>query len=229
VGFTPGQVLGGRWKPLMHFMEAHLFTDLFVVCGHDARCLVKNDGALAGFAGTLVLSALDVATGAVRELNRTAVALPRGGGAAAWLCAGAGAPRGAGACAGWRALLAPLGLAPERAVLLTRLLDGDGTTAYSSFELLSTPAALLHALPAEPAVAVEVGAPARDGRSVPITVTAGGTALFVGLTTAAHGRFSDNFFILPPGRRELSFLAFGPLDVAALKATLRVEHARSYL
>ena len=43
----------------MQFMHAHLYTDLFVVCGADARCLVKNDSPLAGFAGTLVLTALD--------------------------------------------------------------------------------------------------------------------------------------------------------------------------
>jgi len=88
-------------------MEAHLYTDLFVVCGADARCLVKNDGPLAGFAGTLVLSLLDVASGAETVLNRSAVALPRGGGAAAWLCAGAGSPS-AGKCTGWPALLAPV-------------------------------------------------------------------------------------------------------------------------
>lgn len=29
VGFTKGQVLGGRWRPLHHFMEQHLFTDVF--------------------------------------------------------------------------------------------------------------------------------------------------------------------------------------------------------
>jgi hypothetical protein len=62
----------------MQFMHAHLYTDLFVVCGADARCLVKNDSPLAGFAGTLVLTALDVATGATHALNSTTVALPAG-------------------------------------------------------------------------------------------------------------------------------------------------------
>jgi hypothetical protein len=214
----------------MQFMHAHLYTDLFVVCGADARCLVKNDSPLAGFAGTLVLTALDVATGATHALNSTAVALPAGAGAAAWLCAGAGSPRGGGGCAGWPALLAPLGLAPDTAVLQTALRDGAGATVYSSFELLATPAALLPALPAAPRVDAAVGAPAPDGSSVPVTVSASGTALFVTLTTAAHGRFSENFFILAAGaQRVVDFLPFAALDVATLKATLRVEHVRSYL
>ena len=213
----------------MYFMEAHLYTDLFVVCGADARCLVKNDNPLAGFSGMLVLSALDVASGSSHVLNRTAVALPAGGGAAVWLCAGAGMPL-ADSCTGWPALLSPLGLLPAGTVLLTALEDATGATAYSSFELLAAPSAMLPSLPAAPGVAVAVGAPAPDGSSVPVTVTTAGTALFVGLTTAAHGRFSDNFFILAAGgQRVVHFLPFGELDVATLKATLRVEHVRSYL
>jgi hypothetical protein len=41
---------------LHHFYAQHLYTDLFVTCGADARCLVRNDNPLAGFSGTLVLS-----------------------------------------------------------------------------------------------------------------------------------------------------------------------------
>jgi len=229
VGFTSGQVLGGRWKPVMHYMAQHLYTDLFVVCGADARCLVKNDGPLTGFSGSLVLSVLDVTSGTSHELLRRNIQLPAGGGAAVWQCAdGSGSPPKA-ACAGWPALLAPLGLAPNNTVLFTTLVDGTSTTTYTSFELLATPADMLHALPADPAVVAVVGAAAPDGKSVPVTVSAAGTALFVGLTTAAHGRFSDNFFVLAEGQRVVQFLPFGALDVDTLKATLRVEHVRSYL
>ena len=31
VGFTRGQVLGGRWKPLHHLMEQHLYRDTIAV------------------------------------------------------------------------------------------------------------------------------------------------------------------------------------------------------
>ena len=67
------------------------------------------------------------------------------------------------------------------------------------------------------------------GQIVPITVEADGAALFVGLTTAAHGRFSRNFFVMAKGKLEILFIPFGALDVATLNATLRVEHVRSHL
>ena len=35
-----------RWKPLQYFFKDYLYTDLFVVCGDDGRCLVKNDSPL---------------------------------------------------------------------------------------------------------------------------------------------------------------------------------------
>jgi hypothetical protein len=222
-------VLGGRWKPLHHFFEAHLYTDLFVVCGADARCLVKNDNPLAGFTGTLVLSLLNVSNSAAVPLNRTAVMLGPGAGAAEWLCAGGGGSPWGSTCTGWASLLAPLGVTPQGAVLMTSIEDAGGATRYASFELLAPPSALLATAPAAPNVTVAVGVPAPDGSSVPITVSASGAALFVGLTTAAHGRFSENFFIMAAGVRVLSFLPFGQLDMHALATTLRVEHVRSYI
>ena len=51
------------------------------------------------------------------------------------------------------------------------------------------------------------------------------------LTTAAHGRFSDNSFLLESGAagaRQIDFLPWdGPIDkakVVLLRSTLRVEH-----
>ena len=40
----PGQVVGGRWKPLMHLFESSLYRDVFAACGQDNRCYVRNDG-----------------------------------------------------------------------------------------------------------------------------------------------------------------------------------------
>jgi hypothetical protein len=116
-------------------------------------------------------------------------------------------------------------------VLITELLSAENDAiVYSSFELLATPAAMMSALP-KAAVTASVGAPraAGKGQIVPITVEADGAALFVGLTTAAHGRFSRNFFVMAKGKLEILFIPFGALDVATLNATLRVEHVRSHL
>lgn len=229
VGFTAGQVIGGRWKPLQYFFASHLYTDLFVVCGSDGRCLVKNDSPLHGFNGTLTLSALNVATSAMLSINSSSISLDAGAGAATWLCAaGAGSPIDE-TCDGWPAVLAPLGVAPNQVVLITELHsdDTDAATVYSSFELLATPADMLSALP-NVTVGARVGIPAANG-SVPIEVTADGVALFVGLTTAAQGRFSRNFFVMEKGRVWVSFIPFGVLDIAILQSTLRVEHVRTYL
>ena len=64
--------------------------------------------------------------------------------------------------------------------------------------------------------------------SVDITVTAKYTALYVTLTTAAHGRFSDNAFLALPGDTVVQFYPFGPLDMKTLSASLRVEDLSLY-
>ena len=65
-----------------------------------------------------------------------------------------------------------------------------------------------------------------DG-SVQITLDASATALYVTLTTLAHGRFSDNAFAVAPGTTTVSFIPMQksrPVDISVLKASLRVEH-----
>jgi hypothetical protein len=75
-----------------------------------------------------------------------------------------------------------------------------------------------------------IGQPHVDGRNhVTITLTSNATALYVVLTTAAQGRFSDNSLLLEGGiARRVEFLPWdGPMDdakVALLRSTLRVEH-----
>lgn len=39
-----GQVIGGRWKPLMHMFQNSLLRDVFAACGGDNHCFVRNDG-----------------------------------------------------------------------------------------------------------------------------------------------------------------------------------------
>ena len=57
---------------------------------------------------------------------------------------------------------------------------------------------------------------------IPITVSATATAMFVVLTTAAEGRFSDNAFLLEAGKdREIMFIPWKEMN-GQLK--VRVEH-----
>jgi hypothetical protein len=103
------------------------------------------------------------------------------------------------------------------------------------------------------------GVVAVDGTTANVTVesTSTGVALYVWLSTLAHGRFSQNGFMMsspPPPMSSSSkgsafaaftttaatttttatvvvvqFLSFGPLDLPRLQSTLRVEHLGQHL
>ena len=66
-----------------------------------------------------------------------------------------------------------------------------------------------------------------DG-TIDITLTTDNVAMYVVLTTRAHGRFSDNAFVLLPGQRVVQFISFDGPDLAKLTVTLRVEHLAMY-
>ena len=67
-----------------------------------------------------------------------------------------------------------------------------------------------------------------DG-TVDVELHASAAALYVTLTTLAHGRFSDNAFAMAKGQATVQFLPIGPPDVALLERTLRVEHLQANL
>ena len=54
-----GQMIGGRWKPLMHLLEMSLFRDVFAACGMGNRCYVRNDG-LAAVEATVKMEAWNI-------------------------------------------------------------------------------------------------------------------------------------------------------------------------
>ena len=235
VGFTPGQVIGGRWKPLHHFLADSLFTDQFGTCGADGRCLFKNDDALRTFSGDASLYLLHIASGASSVLMTTALSLPRGAGSSVWLCADGTPLSPVALCPSWETLLPTRGCAANGSdcVLLVRISSTTLATPYSNVVLLAPPRAML---PLPRAVVTAVVAPTvdADGRSINITVSAAadsGSALFVVLTTAAQGRFSTNAIVLPAGDNVvLQFLSsVGFLDRDLLAATLRVEHVAQYV
>lgn len=235
VGFTGGQVVGGRWKPLHHFLAQHLYAPVVGVCGAGGSCFVRNDNPLAPFAGSWSTSLLHLRTGAVSPLVAAApVALPVGPAAAAWSCAdGAGSPSPSnGKCANdWPAVLTAAGCASDGSdcVVTTRLADASGATVDSTTVLLAAPAALA----LRPAVVTAVvGAPSPDGRTVNVTVTSDAPALYVTLTTLAQGRFQPNAFTHPGGGAgvTVTFMGWaGPVDAGALADSLAIEHVGKYV
>ena len=230
VGFTDGQVLGGRWKPMHHQFESHLYRDAVIICGDAASCLLKNDNPLAGFTGswTTELWKLGGSTHASVQLGGGAVDLARGSGAAAWVCAdGSGAPP----CNAWGQVLAAHGCASDGSdcVLSATLTDGAGTAVDAHVDLLTTPAQLT--LPPTAVEAVVAPALGADG-SATVTLSANATALLVTLTTGEQGVWSENVLALPAGAKRSVTLqripGAAPIDAKALAKDLRVEHVALY-
>lgn len=233
VGFTPGQVIGGRWKPLHHEMRNHLYRDVITVCGAAGVCFVRNDDALSAYKGSVSLTLLQLKTSKLVPIKPTLnISIARGAAAFAYFCLGGG-DAVAGTCASVSSVLSDAGCAADGTdcLLSTQTTSVTGALSDSDWALLSTPSqiAAAGALPRAHVSATVAGAPLADG-SVPIAVTTDAPALFVTLTTLAQGRFEPNFITLPAaGTTTLRFLPFAGFDLAELEQSLRVDHAARYL
>lgn len=209
VGHTPGQVLGGRWRPLHHFMRESIYADVLATCGVGGVCYIRNDG-VKPFEGTVEILAHGLsgkAAGKSTVVLQRNVSLPGGPGVTQWFQADA-----------WSAYL------DGSFVFTSTVRCTQGTLASNHVILPSAPSELqIDATE----IAFEIGSESEDG-SVPVTITASAPALFVTLTTAAHGRFSRNAFFMPTANEAVmvEFIPFeeaGPLDMDLLRRTLRVE------
>jgi len=227
----PGQVLGGRWKPLHNLLAATLFGDVFVACGSAGQCYARNDSPMAGVAGSVVLGLVSLATGAAAApATRLPLNLPPGPAAVSFFCAADGAT--SGPCRPWAAVLAAAGCKPDGSdcLLDASVADASGATLASNPSLLAPPSALIAALRA-PALAFALESPAPPaGAPIRVTVTAAAPALFVTLTTLAQGHFDANAFFLAPGADNAAVVRFVPLPgsdaasvYAELGATLRIQ------
>jgi hypothetical protein len=82
------------------------------------------------------------------------------------------------------------------------------------------------------AITLTVADKANADGSIDIVVASDAVAVFVTLTTAAQGRFSDNCFLLPATMKTVRFIPFlrdtAATDMATLKASLRVEDHSAY-
>lgn len=233
-GSTRGQLPGGRWKPAHYALRRVLFADTLLACGGDGRCYVRHDGALRGLNATVTLSVLHTVTGTTTAVVAAApVALPPGAAGTAWdgLCfTGQGA---GGACAPLTPWLGSQGCAADGSdcIVIGQVDDAStGAVVASNWLALSAPGALAAALPRALVTATTAPSPNADG-SINVTMSTTASALYVTLTAGVPGRFSDNAFCIWGGPRDLAltFVPWGPPDVAGLASTLRVEHVRAYL
>lgn len=205
--FTPGQVEGGRWKPLHYWYRKSLFTKVFATCS-ASQCMVKNDHFLPLQGATLTVSQVSLATGAASPLLTAPVSTPAGPGSALYfpITPGSG----------------------SQYVLRAVVADSTGAVLTDNWVPLLPPVAWA-ALAPSPAVGLAIApAPQADG-SVLITLTCDTLAAYVTLTTAAAGRFSDNAFFLTPGTTTVSFLPWQEGQYPVLVESLRMEHMASYM
>ena len=81
----PGQVLGGRWKPLHYVLRASIFADQLCVCTADGSCFVANDSPF-GFTGLATVRVLNVISGASSTIVSRPLSLPPGPRFTEWFC-----------------------------------------------------------------------------------------------------------------------------------------------
>jgi len=213
-----GQVIGGRWKPLHHWLAGPVYNSIISTCAaaDPPQCYVKNDG-VAPFIGSVNIGITRYADGKQTMINTAQFALPAGAGAIEWLCAKNGTDK----CASWSDIYVSAGCkGPGDCILTTSVLSSKGVNVATNFVPLSTPQLMV--LPV-PTISFKV-----DPSSGMITLTTDKFALFVTLTTTAQGRFSENSFLMYPGTMDVEFVWFAEKNIPELQSSLRVEHVQMY-
>jgi len=212
VGYTPGQVIGGRWKPLHYWYKKTIYSDVMATCGTERGgnllCYVNNNAPLP-FKGTVSISQISFADSSEKVLKTVALDMPAGVGVTKFF-----------------ELTPPGGnLNGTHVILHAVVSSSDGKVVNDNHIPLTAPKNML--LP-KAEVTFSVADTADEDGTVSIKVTSTSFALYVTLTTTAQGRFSDNAFVLRKGTVTIDFIPFKGFEIDELKRTLRVEHAQSY-
>jgi len=221
VGYTKGQVIGGRWKPLHYWYKQSIYSDVFATCGNNDKgaggtvaCYVKNDSPLP-FKGSVEVSTINFSTGKIQEAQTLSLDMPAGAGVMQWFDLGPSS----GSAQDFK-------IDGAKEMMLVKVFDTAGKV------LCDNPVAFAHpknmTLP-EAKVTFTVGSLDTKTGTVPIKLVADRFALYLTLTTLAQGRFSNNAFVMPPGETTLEFIPFAGFDFAELSSSLRVEHAATYM
>jgi hypothetical protein len=207
----PGQIKGGRWKPLHHWYAQGLMQSVFAACGYRGTqpvCYVANDGPTP-YAGDLIVEAVPLAGGRASTLLTERVALAAGPGEKVW-----------------HDLPMPdsaRGFLSQHAIIVRM----HGATPGGDQELVA------NFIPPKdmmlPRATVSCSVTKFESMLATLKCESDKFALHVVLTTMSPGRFATNAFFLLPGQpREIQFHAWEDGWETALAATLRVEHVALY-
>lgn len=213
VGFTSGQVLGGRWKPLHYWYKKSLFADVMATCGKSSSgtsvaCYIKNDLPRV-FTGEVDVSSVAFKTGEMKSFKVMQVSMPAGAGTIQW----------------FEVEGIELGSLGKEAMLIVTVTESGGKVVCDNAVGFTAPKNMN--LP-QAHVSARVADKQNEDGTIDIDVVADAFALYVTLTTLAQGRFEDNAFVMLPGVRTMKFLPFAGFDAAELRRSLRVEHVATY-
>jgi len=238
VGFTKGQILGGRWKAAHYNLKTHLFKNTVLICGNQAACVLKHDDPVRPFKGTWVTNFIRITDSAVIPVAQGIMSFDRGAGQGMWFCAD-GTPLQAQSCSSFTALLVGHGCAADGSdcVLESVVTDAlTGADADRHITQLTTPGQMKLDLDVNVNASCAASRNADNSVDVFIFNDGGkgqGAALYVSLTTLEAGVFEENFFLLRGGVskvvRFLPLAVGSPPNPASLAASLRVDHIEKYL
>lgn len=209
----PGQSLGGRWKPLQYWYRSSIFSDVIATCDNIGLCYIRND-AIFPFSGFLTLNVTEFATSQVQTLMHKQITLPAGAGKIHWFEVPAIETLNGSLC-----------------ILEAVVITDSGTIASSNVVPFVTPEKMvLHDS------SVTVNATRHIDGNLIAEVRVKSVAMYVTLTTRAHGRFEDNAFLLRPPGRQVKFLPEYGLrspvsteaDFKLFSESLRVEDVSTY-
>lgn len=208
---TPGQVIGGRWKPVHYFYKRSLMTDVMATCGEEV-CYLSNHRASRPFSGTVTLTAYDhFGDGKGEIIMQENMSLPQGPGAISFFKPPTALPAG------------------NNTAVVSTVTDENGRVVSEHMVQLVTPQYIR--VP-EAMISLKIAEKANADGTIDIAVTSDKVALWVTLTTQAQGRFSDNAFLLPATTKTVQFIPFSKStaadDLSSLKQSLRVEDYSMY-
>ena len=221
---APGQVTGGRWKPIHYWYRSAVFVDQFAACDQNSTCFVRNDSPHP-FVGTLQINLTEFATARVQSLLKKDVALEGGVGAFQWVHL-----PGLAAFDPTKFILEAVITA---AAVSTSGGDDDGEEEEEGIVVSrnvvpwATPEKM-QLLPSN--VSAAAVRTASGGFAANVSVDA--VSVFVMLSTLASGRFEDNAFVLRPPGRLVAFLPTATLKTAPsfeiFADSLRVEDVAAH-
>merc|ERR1712072_1528646 len=169
-----GQVIGGRWKPLQYWYANSIYADVMATCGSGGQCYIRND-APKPFQSTLTLRST-FSDGKVSELVKRSVSLPAGAGVLQWFQSDEVA-----------------GLNGSTHILESMITASDGSMVSLNTIPFVTPEKMLLS---KSNVAVKaVRGPHLRVQGMAAYVSTDAVAMYVTLTTLAHGHFEDNSFL----------------------------------